>query len=581
MRASSNTPRCVLSVLGILCLIITCTAISSPVLVAQEAAAPAKQAEAQPAKAEVEPISLSPIEKAEKDGTALRLSLKDITKLALQNNLEIAIQDTNEQLSRQKIIGSFGDYDPKLTGQLGYQSRKNANTTSYDYSSESFNKNDTAQWNFTFSQAVKTGGTLQAQFNSNRTASNSNSAVFNPSYGSTLTVQFTQPLWRNFRIDSTRGNIKIVNLDLDSTESKFRQKVTETISSIQGQYWDLVSAIRDYDIKRDSVKLGQITLQNNRKKVEVGTLAPIGITEAEADLKSRELSLISSEETILRQENALRQLISNNRKAEIWSKVIIPTDSPAFQEYKVDLNTAIDTALRNRPELEQYDIQLKQSDINLMTTHNSRKWKFDLTGSFGSNGTAGPQGCQKDQFTGLCKNDINGNPILLTPTNLVGGLGTSYKTMFTEGFTNWQIAFQLEIPLRHRSLDTQLVQYKIQKQQTLMNRRSQEQSIQVEIRNAVQKLETNKKQVETAAVQTRLNKEQYEAEQKRFDAGLSENFRVLDRQNQLAQAEATELTNLITYKKSVISLQKAMYTLLESNEFEVAKGSSNNVPDLK
>jgi outer membrane protein TolC len=103
----------------------------------------------------------------------------------------------------------------------------------------------------------------------------------------------------------------------------------------------------------------------------------------------------------------------------------------------------------------------------------------------------------------------------------------------------------------------------------------------VEIRNAVQKLETNKKQVETAKMSTQLNREQLDGEVKRNEAGLSENFRVLDRQNQLAQAEATELTTLINYKKSIITLQKAMYTLLESNEFEIAKGSSSNVPDLK
>ncbi len=205
-------------------------------------------------------------------------------------------------------------------------------------------------------------------------------------------------MWRNLRIDSTRGNIKLVNLDLESTDSKFKQKVTETIANIQQQYWDLVSAIRDYDIKRNSVKLGQITLRDNKKKVDVGTLAPIAITEAQADLKSRELNLISSEEQILRQENTVRQLVSNDRNAEIWSKVIIPTDEPDFVEYKVDLNTAIDTALKKRPELEQFDIQLKQSDINLKMTENSRKWQFDIAGQFGSTGVSGPQSYSQSAY---------------------------------------------------------------------------------------------------------------------------------------------------------------------------------------
>ena len=548
---------------------------------AQQAAADSQEATKKSANDDLPPLPLSPIEIAEKDGSALRMSLKDITKLALQNNLDIAIQDTNEELSQQKILQAFGDYDPKLTGTIGVQSRKNANQSTYQLSTGKYNQNDTATWNFTFQKAVKTGGTFQAQWNSSRQDSNSTSNLFNPNYGATASVQFTQPLWRNLKIDSTRGNIKLVNLDLESTDSKFKQKVTETIANIQQQYWDLVSAIRDYDIKRSSVKLGQITLRDNKKKVDVGTLAPIAITEAQADLKSRELNLISSEEQILRQENTVRQLVSNDRNAEIWSKIIIPTDQPDFVEYKVDLNTAIETALKNRPELQQYDIQLRQSDINLKMTQNNRKWQFNLIGQFGSQGTAGPQSYLLNNYTGEPELDANGNKIPSIPEYLVGGLGHAYKTVFTEGFTTWQVSVQVDIPLRTRSLDSQYAQQKIQRQQTLMNRRSQEQNIQVEIRNAVQKLKTNRQQVEQAKMQQQLSKEQLDGEVKRYDAGLSENFRVLDRQNQLAMSENTYLVNLINYKKAIIALQKAMYSLLESNEFEIAKSSSDNVPDLK
>jgi outer membrane protein len=569
-----------ISMLGIISLVFTLTIVPSPVI-AQEAAADSQEAAKTSANSDLPPLPLSPIEIAEKDGSALRMSLKDITKLALQNNLDIAIQDTNEEISQLKILQAQGDYDPKLTGTLGVQSRKTANQSTYQYSAAKYNQNDNATWNFTFQKTIKTGGTFQAQWNSSRQESNSTSNLFNPNYGATAQVQFTQPLWRNLKIDSTRGNIKLVNLDLESTDSKFKQKVTETIANIQQQYWDLVSAIRDYDIKRSSVKLGQITLRDNKKKVDVGTLAPIAITEAQADLKSRELNLISSEEQILRQENTVRQLISNDRNSEIWSKVIIPTDQPDFVEYKVDLNTAIETALQKRPELAQYDIQLRQSDINLKMTQNSRKWQVNLIGQFGSQGTAGPQSYLLNNYTGEPQLDANGNKIPSIPPYLVGGLGHAYKTVFTEGFTTWQVSFQLDIPLRTRNLDSQFAQQKIQRQQTLMNRRSQEQNIQVEIRNAVQKLKTNRQQVEQAKMQQQLSKEQLDGEVKRYDAGLSENFRVLDRQNQLAMSENTYLVNLINYKKAIIALQKAMYTLLESNEFEIAKSSAGNVPDLK
>ena len=580
MKVCSAAARRALSILGMLGLVLASTTLSS--VIAQEAASSGNTAAAESGADDLPPLPQSPIETAQNDGTALPLSLQDLTRLALEQNLDIAISDTNEQLRQQAILQQHGSYDPQLTAQVGLISRKNANTTQYDRSAESFNKNDSASWNFTFRQPVKTGGTFQASWNSSRSESNSTAMVFNPSYQSSFNLQFSQPLWRNLRIDSNRANLKLANLDLTLTDSEFKQKVTDTISNIQTAYWDLVSAIRNYDIRRNSVKLAQINLRDSRKKVEVGTSAPIDVTDAEATVASREVELISAEETILRAQNSLRALVSNDRNADIWRKVIVPTEQPDFKEFKVDVDTAINTALKNRPELQQADLNLQQLDIRKRLNENNRKWQVDLTGQFGSNGTAGPQGCQKNQFTGECVLDPNTQlPILLTPPALVGGIGNAYKTMWTEGYTNWQIQLQVTIPLRNRSIDAQLAQQNIQKRQQLMNIRKMEQSIQVEIRNALQSLETSRKQVETSGVARRLARERLEGEEKRFQAGLSQNYLVLQRQNELSSAEYQELQSLIRYKQAVVTVQKAMYTLLESSDFAIAKGSSSNVPDLK
>jgi outer membrane protein len=581
MRNGSAWPR-VVSCLGIVMLVFALATVSTPTGNAQQTDSSSKNAtKPSTTTADLPPLPLSPIEKAQKDGTAVPLSLKDLTKLALQNNLDIAIQDTSEQISQQKIYQAYGDYDPKLTAQLGVNSSKSANTNLSSYSTSSFSKMDRAQWNFTFSQPIKTGGTIQANWNSSRSDNNTTFSLFTPQYSGAATVTFTQPLRRNFRIDQTRANIKLVNLDLKTSDSQFKKTVTDTISNIQSQYWDLVSAVRDYEIKRNSVRLAQISYRDNKKKVEVGTLAPIDVTDAEANMAQREVDLISAEETILSRENTLRSTITNNRNAEIWSQVIVPTDTPDFMEYKVDLDTAINMALQNRPELEQSNIRLSQLDINRKMYENNRKWQFDLTAAFGSSGTSGPQSYRVDQFTGLPVLDSSGNKIPQTPAALVGGIGNAYKTIFTEGFTNWQVAFQVQIPLRNRSLDSQIAQQQIQRRQELMNAKKTEQTIQVDVRNAVQKLETNRKQVETAGVARRLAKERLDGEEKRFQAGLSQNYLVLQRQNELASAENQELQALISYKKAIINLQKAMYTLLESTDFEIAKGSSSKVPDLK
>jgi len=532
--------------------------------------APAQTQETAPAQvsSNLPALPASPTEVAEKNGTALRMSMKDLTKLALQNNLNIAISDTNEELYGLRIRQAFGPYDPVLALTVGAQNSRSPNTNLATAADAKYNEVGSARWNLSFSQSVRTGGTVTAFLNSNRQQTNQAFALFSPQYNTNAMVQFSQPLLRNFRIDQNRGTIKLANLDLKLNDSTFKQNVVDTIARIQSLYWDLVGAIRDYDIKRESVRLAQISLRDNRKKVEIGTLAPISITEAQAELASREVDLIVAEERIINVENSLRNLISSDRNADIWQQVVVPTDSPEFKEYKVDLQEAIDTALNNRPELEQLSLKTQQNDVNYAMYKDRSKWQVNLVGQFGSVGVTGPQTFGP-----------GGNPTI--PPDLVGGPWHSYNVLFSQGYINWFAGFNIEIPIRNTALDSQLAQVKVQNRQMMMNRRVTEQQIQTDIRNAVQAIETNKKRVDTARIARELAQEQLIGEEKRFQAGLSENFRVLDRQRGLSQAQGVELQSLIAFRQSIITLQRAMYTLLEANDFEIAKTSSQSVASSK
>jgi outer membrane protein len=528
---------------------------------------PGPCAQEKPSSAQTAPVVVSlvsPIEQAEKDGTALRISLKELTKLALQNNLDIAISETNEALFQQRVTQTYGFYDPTINVNAGTGRTKSANTNFTNQSSTSFNQRDNANWNFSVTQNVPTGAAITAIFNSSRSDTNQLTTLFTPQFQASTQVQVTQPLWRNFRIDQTRSNIKLYNLDLKNNDSKFKQGVTNTIASIQSLYWDLVGAIRDYNIKRQSVELARLTVEQNRAKVEIGTLASITVTEALATQATREIDLIRARETILSTENGLRNMISSDRNAEIWHQTIVPTESPDFNEYHIALDAAINTALKNRPELEQYDIQLNQSDLTYQLQKNMKKWQFDVVGTFGANGTAGPQ-----------------NKNSTVPTQLVGGLPTAYKTIFSEGLLIWSVAFNIQIPIKTRTVDSQLAQTQITRQQLVMNRTKTEQNIIVQIRNAVEALETSRQRVETSKVSLRLAQEQLDGETQRFEAGMSQNFQVLQRQADLSAAQGAALQALIAYKKAVITLQQNMYNLLESNDFEIAKSTGKGALAFK
>jgi outer membrane protein len=526
------------------------------------------------------PVNLvSPIERAQKDGTALPMSLKDITKLALQSNLDIAIADTNEEVNRQSLIKAHAAWDPYLTASVAASTSNSANTQVTNATTAGYiNTRDSANWSFQLNQPLPFyGGTLTMNWGSNRAASNQANDLFSPSYGTNGYVRYTQPLLRNLRIDANRNQIKVVNLDMKMNDSQFKQTLTSTIARIQQSYWNLISVIKSYDIARSSVELARITVANNKRKVEVGTSAPIDVTSSLATQASREVDLITAEERILTAQNNLKQLISNDRNSEIWSKMIVPTDKPDFVDYKIELNDAIDIALKNRPELEQAEINVAKNNLSYELTKNSRRWQVDLNFVLGANGTAGPQSYWPDPNPG--------NPALaglpkIAP-QFVGSLWTSYKTVFTEGTYNWTVGVSVNIPLKNRSVDSQLAQTRVLRQQLLMNRSKSEQSIIVEIRNAVQALSTAKNRLKTAEVSRQLSEAQLDAENKRYNAGLSQNFLVLQRQNELASAQLSELQAMITYRTAIITLQQAMYTLLDASDVQVAKGSASNVPSLK
>lgn len=510
---------------------------------------------------------VSPVERAQKSGTALALSLNDVTKMALQSNLDIAIADTNEQIDSQKLIAYQAYYDPTLSLSSTLSDSNSANTQLTNVSSTGFiNSTKTVNLNAVINKNIPLyGASLQGTWNSSRRNTNQTNDLFSPSYSTQGSLQYTQPLWRNLKIDSARNNLKVFSLNSKMTDSQFRSTLTSTISRIQQAYWNLVSVIQSYDVTRKSVELARITVENNRKKVEVGTSPPIDVTSSLATQASRELDLISAEERILSAQNALRQLITNDRNNEIWNKTIVPTDKPDYLEYNIDLNQAIETALKNRPELEQSSLNLAINDLTYNLQKENKKWAIGLTASLGGTGTAGPQSYSASGAERIAP-------------QFVGGLWTSYKTVFTEGTYNWSLRFNVTVPLSTRDIDTTLAQTRIARQQLLMNQNKSEQSIIVDVRNSVQALNTARSRLRTAGVSRQLAEAQLDAENKRFEAGLSQNYLVLQRQNELSSAQLAEVNAMITYRTAIITLQQSMFTLLDASAIDVAKGSSKNVP---
>lgn len=504
------------------------------------------------------------VERAERKGTALRLSLKDAMRMALQNNLSIAIQDYSEEIFRSRIFGATYVYEPHLVTGINWQSQTTPNISFFNFAAGTVaSTGRTLNWSARLLQNLPYGGTYYVDYGSNRFVRlpPTNSDLFASRYSGNLTFSFNQPLWRDFRDNVSFRTLKLAKLDDRINDTQFEEQVTTVIKQVQDLYWELVYAIQFQNIRKKSLDLARVQLDNNKRKVEIGILAPIAITEASAEEALRLQDIISSENQINSMENNLKRAISKDRTSEIWNQDIIPMETPEIKDVRLDMNEAIITALQKRPELRRVQLNTEKNDVDYNFYRNQKKPRIDFNGVVGTIGTAGtltPRGTEL----------LQSSPGL---TNLVGSVGAVNSQIFSAPYRSYIFGVTLDIPLRNRSLQETLAQISLTKRQNLKQLKDQEQMVVVDVRNAIQAIETNRQVVETAKVGYRLAQEQLDAENKRFQAGLSTTFFVLQRQRDLSDAEGRLLRAQVDYQKSLNDLQKAKFTTIDQNDMEIAK----------
>jgi len=552
-------------------------------VIAQDAAQ-AQQAPATPAApataAQTEEVKVpeSYVTRTKKAGAVLDLSMKDAIRLALTNNLDIAIEDYNEELNRERFIQTKGFYDPRLQFTVGFNSRDQITTTILEAGQgANFVSSTTGlTLNSQIRQNVPGGGRATLQFNNNRGGTNSAFSYINPNYNSNFSLDFMQPLWRGFRVTETERQLKLVNLDTRISDTQFQDRVSSIVQNVQNEYWDLVFAIQNHETGRQSMELAIVQHKNNQKRVEIGVMAPIEITKSRAEVARREQQMIQSEVRIIEAENGLKRLLAPDPKATIWGLNLLPTDQPKEQQVGITLDEAVDRALERRPELEEIRLQVQKNEVDRKYYRNFSKPQFNLQASLASTGTAGTV-FQK----GTADLDGDGVPdpdqALIPAPNapFYGGWGKAIPDAFKFNYLNYGVFLTVEMPLwRDRTNDAAMAQIIINDRRLNSQMKNSQQLVMVDVRNAYQGMQTQKKALEAARISRQLAEEQLAGENKRFEAGLSTNFEVLTYQNDLAAARVSELQALINFEKSVTALQRSMYTIVGDQDIILAKGQS-------
>jgi outer membrane protein len=500
------------------------------------------------------------VETAREQGNARDMHLDECIDLALQNNLNIEYNRYQPLLREESFRAANGVYDFTLTSDVNYRKSESPVTDLLRRELLGIDTYKNTDYNFTIgvSKYLPTGGDVSISFDNDRIATNTN--AFNPTFEGAMNVSFTQPLWQNFSIDSSRRSIILASKDRTMSDIDFESQVSDTLTNVETAYWDLVNAIESQKISIQSRELAVIQFRDNQKRVEIGTLAPITVTQTRAEVARQEQAVIAAEAAIIQAENLLKSLLVKDPKDPVWGQVIIPVDQPNIPDKIVTLDEALESAYKNRPELRSLVVQLEKNNIDIRYFANQTKPQLNFVATYTAPGVAGPN-IQSPVL------DNNGNPVLdpsgnpvMQDTEFTGRLGAVYKQVFKQNFPNYSVALNLQYPLGNHTAKANLAIARLTKNQNETLQRQTLQNIRLEVINFIQTVEVNRRSLDTAVVA------------RQFQAGLSTNYEVLQTQRDLAQALASELSARIDLKKAIVNLQKATFTNMSEHQLQVAQG---------
>jgi HAE1 family hydrophobic/amphiphilic exporter-1 len=514
------------------------------------------------------------------------LSLREAISLALENNKDIEVARQNVRVAEFDLLGAQGVYDPRLSTGAFYERAENPISSFLSGGQNgSVIQSDFAGNARLEGQTPFLGGSYRLDVSSGRFTTNNEFTALNPSFPTSATFTYTQPLWRGLKFDNSRRQIEIARKNLSLTDAQFRQRAIDTITNVQRAYWDLVFALRSLQVQRDAVTVAQTQLDHNKRLVEQGQLAPIDIVASESQIFTYEQGVFSALEEVSRSENTLKNLIAENKQAALWTEAIVPVDPVELTVPQVALTDALKTAMENRPELQQSNVVKEINQIDQRYFKNQTKPAVDLVGQYGINGLAGSVSTtgvnpftasqlqlrqRVDELSRLEGLD----PLPVTPPqtlspDLLGGFGTSVGNLLSNRFNNFRVGVQISLPLRNRTAEAQLGRSLVEGERIATQREQLEQSIEVEVRNALQSMRSAESRLRAAIATREANEQQFASEQRKLDAGQSTTFLVLERQTSLTTARGLELKAQTDLNKAIADLQRATGNALRVNSVVV------------
>jgi outer membrane protein len=484
---------------------------------------------------------------ATQPGPVKRMSIDDAVATALEQNLDLQVQRINPQLQDLTVTQFKAAYTPNFVSALSTSDQTQPSTSFLDSGGANTTgiTSGNSFFNFGVQSATKWyGGSYDVRWNNTRSTTTNTLQSFNPQLNASVSATYTQPLLRNFKIDGTRQQLLVSQKNKEISDTQLKQSITVTTRTVRNAYYDLIYAIGNLAVQRQSLGLSQQSLKDNRARVEIGTMAPLDIVQAEAEVATREEAVILAEAAIERQQDNLRALVFNPSSPDFWTARIEPTDTMTFVPAAVDTDGAVKTALAERTDLVNARKNMEINDVNIRYFRNQSL--PDVTASINYNARAiGGSQVRRQSINGLPIGDI----ISSEERSYFSTLGTA----FAGDFPGWNLQVNMSYPIGGSSQEAQLARTRLAQTQAERQVSSLELAVTTQVRDAARNVQTNAKRVEATRSSRVLAERRLEAEEKKYQAGMTQNFFVLTAQRDLIVARNNELLALVEYAKSVVN----------------------------
>jgi outer membrane protein len=494
------------------------------------------------------------------DPRALRLSLGDAVRTAVQQNLGVQLQNYEYRIVNQNLRAQYGLFD--FNTQAGLETGNQINPTINPFTPSGGRSTILSG---SVDQILPTGGNYDVRVRTSRDTFIGGDQSVNPQYSNNIDFNFTQPLLRDFGIDVTRRGITIARNNLGITEGAFRTAMMDTVSATEQAYLDLIYARRAVGVVKESLFLARDQARITQIRIDVGASAPLDILQPRVTIATTEEQLISAVAGVRNAEDRLRALL--NLPTTEWDRPIIPADDVTYTPMTIDFQQAVAQALANRPEVDQQRLQTENARVQALYTRNQVLPTLDFVANYGLEGQAGNS--EEVDENGVPTGRVVSDPYFDT-FNDIAGLD----------FPGWSAGVNFGIPIFNINARANARAAELDLEQSQTYAAQTRQNIAVEVRSAARAVDTYAQTIAATRAAREAAERNVEAERKRYENGMTTNFQVLEVQQQLSDARVRELQAVVGYQKAVALFHRAVGDILQVHNISVDAPEQPDEPGL-